>query len=221
MSVCAECTYFEFDDIHRKDRVERKYKCSNSDVTIDNDDKHCVWAINLACSYFCETSEREKSEINDAIEEAEEWKVRHESPSYSPCYLTTLTCNLLGMEDNNLYLQTMRDFRDNVMQKDLKYFNLLVQYDVVGPIIAKHLSSDPDKFAIAKELFEFQIKKIVMEIKEMKYDQAIEDYTSMVEFLIDRCKVKKEEELEYSIEDVDVSKSGHGQLILKPKTNLN
>lgn len=49
------------------------------------------------------------------------------------------------MPDNNIYLETMRNFRENVLQKDEKYKSLLVQYDIIGPKIAQYLMLDPLK----------------------------------------------------------------------------
>lgn len=212
MARCAECTFFKFCIDCREDDVKRRYRCSKY--------YKYVWATDYSCSEFCEDSEKTTSDINNAIEEAEEWKVRHESPSYSPCYLTTITCALLGMPDNNIYLKTLREFRDNVMQKDPKYFKLLAQYDIVGPVIARRLAEDPARGQIAKNLLELGIKTTVLQIKENKYDEAVQTYSTMTELLIDGCRIKREAISSEVINSMDIAKSGHGKVMLKttPKT---
>ena len=40
---------------------------------------------------------------------------KYEKPG-SGCYLTTVTCDILGLEDKNIYLQTFRKFRNSIFR---------------------------------------------------------------------------------------------------------
>ena len=53
----------------------------------------------------------------------------------SSCYITTMVCHLLNLPDSNPYLDTLRVFRSDVLQKNPQYANILFEYDTIGPII--------------------------------------------------------------------------------------
>lgn len=72
----------------------------------------------------------------------------HQSPkatsSSSNCYITTIVCDKLGLEDDCSVLNTLREFRDNVMQQNFKYCKILFEYDVIGPKISEMIKNDTD-----------------------------------------------------------------------------
>jgi hypothetical protein len=116
----------------------------------------------------------------------------------------------MGLDDNNIYLQTMRNFRNNVLQKDIKYKSLLVEYDIVGPKIAETLYNDPLKEKITKVYFNKYIKPVTKLINQGMYDLAINIYIYMTNSLralydLNHILISLEE-----INNADIEKSGHG-----------
>ena len=152
MAYCSECTYLDLStgDLYGKfwcdTRLERHSACD------------------LECYRFCRAYSRSSSEAESA------YNYSREHSRGGGCYLTTMLCSILGMPDNNYYLETMRDLRNNIMQKDEKYKPLLVEYDIVGPKIAEALNNDPLKNTIALNYFNAYIIPIIDLLREKKYE---------------------------------------------------
>ena len=126
------------------------------------------------CSSFCEAYSRSNSARQNLYDY---------TPSGGGCYLTTIMCSILGYPDNNYYLNTLRKFRDNVMQKNPEYIPLLVTYDIIGPTIAYELNHDKNREEIAKVFFDRYITKAVGAIEEGKEKEAINIYKAMTDTL--------------------------------------
>lgn len=111
---------------------------------------------------------------------------KYEKPS-SGCYITTATCDILGLEDKNLYLQVLRKFRKDYLQKTPSALGILEEYDFVGPVIAERLMNDQNREKIAAELLSNYIHPIVQNIAfnfDGNYDCAIKSYAQMTKELI-------------------------------------
>ncbi len=143
-----------------------------------------------------------------------DYKEDEDSKSSSLCYLTTIVCNILGFADDVTYLQTLRYFRDEVLQKDEQYKEILATYDIVGPIIAKNLSEEEHRKQIALNLFNLGISKVCKLIEEKKEKEAVELYMEMTKLLISGYEINNIVSEEY-LNNMDVSKSGHGRKVLK------
>lgn len=52
--------------------------------------------------------------------------------SSGSCFITTVLCNVLGLSDNHETLNTLRNFRDNILQKDGCYKEILQVYDSIS-----------------------------------------------------------------------------------------
>jgi len=111
----------------------------------------------------------------------------------------------------------LREFRKRELQNNEKYRELLVDYDVIGPIIANNLKQLPNKEILAKKLFE-QIKIIVTLIINNKNFEAIKLYNSMMKSLIDRFQINNKP-TEEQIQNADINKSGHGIYVKKIKVS--
>ena len=202
MANCSECTFLNPD------------KCY-SDGTFWCDTRlECVFANNLECYRFCRAYKRPK-EVSLSCEEFS----RNKQTIYNGCYLTTMMCNILKMPDNNPFLESIRSLRENVLKKDEKYKRLLVEYDIIGPIIANNLNNDPKRCMIAARGMYKYIKPITKLIREKEYDQAVNAYLEMTN------KLKLFYNIEMSLDDeiiaiADIKKSGHGIYKVK-KITLN
>jgi len=134
----------------------------------------------------------------------------HYSKGNSGCYITTIVCDLMGLKDNCGILETLRGFRNNVMQKDPKYKETLYEYDIVGPQIAKYLMEDYGKSEDKEEiigLFNFFILPTVRYINEKNYPEAVDRYTKLTEALIDKYGIERVQEVP---NDYDYTNGGHG-----------
>ena len=102
----------------------------------------------------------------------------------SGCYLTTIVCDILNKKDNDKVLNTLRNFRDNVLQKDKEYYDILKDYDIIGPIISSKISSDKDREIIAKYLYNAFLTPITENINNKEHSKAIKSYKTMTLYLI-------------------------------------
>lgn len=190
MGNCSECTYLKVDDPD----LYGKYWCTKRLERV---------AAYETCYRFCKDSS--KSSYDSKY--YENYSKDH---SGSPgCYLTTIMCKILDMDDDNPYLTTMRNFRNNVLQKNNKYKELLVEYDTIGPKIANNLENDPLKSQIAFDSLFNYIVPITDLIKKEEYDKAIELYKSMTNKLKTFYNLNNTISVN-DIENADIKESGHG-----------
>lgn len=129
--------------------------------------------------------------------------------SYVPgggCFITTIVCDMLGFDDKCSILETLRGFRNTVMQKDSKYKDILYEYDAVGPEIAKNIRDEED-LGLINGIVDFYILPTVDLVREKKYEEAVSKYKTMTKSL----------ESYYGIEyngkaptTYDYTKGGHG-----------
>ena len=161
--------------------------------------------------------------------------------SSSSCYLTTVTCQILGLSDDSIYLQTLRKFRKDCLQKQpyksetltekdkskkMTYLEILTEYDEVGPIIARKIMADKEKEQLARQLFAEYIAPIVECLAfetganfQESYKKAVKKYVEMTKKLIARYGL---ETLDLTIPGLikydpmqDYSKMGHGKTLKK------
>ena len=165
---------------------------------------------------------------------------RYEKSS-SSCYLTTVTCQILGLSDDNIYLQTLRKFRKDCLQKQpyksetsiekdkskkMTYLEILTEYDEVGPIIARKMIADKEKKELAKLLLANYIAPITECLAletgvnyQESYRKAVKMYVQMTKSLIKRYHL---ETLDLTVPGLikydpmkDYSQMGHGKTLKK------
>ena len=99
----------------------------------------------------------------------------------SGCFLTTAICHIFGYEDDCYGLNVMRDFRDTILIADRKYYPLLAEYEVLGPIISKKMYNDPYRDEVAGYYYENYIYDIIVNLTNTRnYDEAVNKYVEMV-----------------------------------------
>ena len=126
------------------------------------------------------------------------------------CFITTIVCQLLGKSDNDEILNTLRNFRNNYLQKNKKFYPLLLEYDFVGPMISVCLAQENDK-EIAKSVYQKSLKPISEMIKVGDYDNAISNYINMTNALKEYYSIKIDE-IDYTSTKVEDPKLlGHGK----------
>lgn len=138
---------------------------------------------------------------------------KYEEPS-SGCFITTIVCDIIGLEDKNIYLMLLRKFRDNFLQKNMNTIFILEEYDFIGPIISKKIFMDDNKDVLARDLFLNHLVPVFDDIANDDYKSAISKYTVMVKGLIAKYNLGTLS-LTIPTSDYDYSKDysmyGHGR----------
>ena len=98
-------------------------------------------------------------------------------------YIVTAIFTVLGLNDNYECINLLHNFRNNILSKDSKYDNVLAEYDIVGPVLAKNLIEDEDSIELCKKLSQVYLIRVLDLIKEEKYDDALNLYTEMINLL--------------------------------------
>ena len=197
--TCSECTYLDLDKEYNYN--DGRFWCETK--------LEWHYANESECWRYCTAYSRSHSVSKSYKEHSENCQ-----SNSSGCYLTTITCEIMGLKDDNYYLQTLRKFRKNVLQKDQKYKELLVEYDIVGPIIANKLKQELNKDMIALNLLKLGISKTVYHILNDDNLSAIKTYSTMTELLIQGYNINLKPTDE-QIENADINQAGHGVYIKK------
>ena len=193
---CCECTYLNVD----RDTKDGQFWC---------DRRNWRYADAVACDSFC----RAYSRPDQIAQSAKEYsKKAHGKPG---CYLTTTLCNILRMNDDNIYLETLRKFRKDYLQKCEEGQEILIQYDVIGPKISKMLMNEPGKISMAQILLNNYIVPTVESIEKKEYAKAIKTYTEMTTGLIEHYKI--DPTINVTVDEIEPTLSGHG--VLRKKLN--
>lgn len=204
--TCSECTYLNLNNEYSPG--DGRYRC----------DRFHEWKYANAteCSWFCNAYSRSYYDTKRAYEYSE--KKKQENDSFkSPCFITTIVCQVLGFKDTTKVLNSLRTFRNNVLKKDEKYKDILATYDIIGPIIADRIRQDELRDTLAVALFNTSIKSVYEFIENNDYLKAIKIYQEMVYGLVEYYDIKKEVSNE-QLNTIDITKSGHGKF---QKLSLN
>ena len=190
-NICGSCTYLDLST----GNCYGKYYCNKKW------DRHL--ATDTACSSYTKAYSRSNSSINNAVDFSN-------SKTSSNCYITTLLCGLLSLNDSNYYINILRSFRNNYLRYNQEYNHLLVEYDIVGPLICKNLIIDKNNRLIAAKLFYNYINPIVSLIEDKMFVDAIVRYTMMVDKLKNLYGINRVV-TDCEIINSDISLSGHGK----------
>lgn len=141
---------------------------------------------------------------------------------YAPstgCFITTITCDILGFSDNHPILNNLREYRNNILQRDPKYNNILKEYDTIGPMIANALFQDNDRKEMALSVLNNCLLPVDSLIKQKKYELAANLYQKMTRCLVS-CYGFDEEYEKLKAIDYDYGKfiptlAGHGRTLKK------
>ena len=122
-----------------------------------------------------------KSTVNEYCDNSLNWKncPVYKKSSGNGCYLTTVMCEVLGKDDKCTELETLRNFRDSYMKKDEKYTDILVDYDLIGPILSDKILDDENCENIAHSMKSYYIDDAIEAIREEQFEDAIDIYMDM------------------------------------------
>ena len=200
MDYCSECTYLR----------ENDYKGNCNGLFYCERRYDYVYGNNPKCGSFCRAYSRSDYKIKDISIKGEQ-----EQNYSSGCYLTTMVSSILGFSDKGYVLSQLRKFRNNVLQNNLDYKELLVQYDIIGPKIAEQLYLDPNKNIVANGLYQNILLKVVKEIELGNIDIAVRLYKGMT-YGLQVCYGLAEQKIDPAfIQSSNIKESGHGKVKVK------
>ena len=167
--------------------------CTNFDFQGDDNKGYCSW---YKCYYYPGDS------------------CSHQNPreASSGCYITTIICDVLEYADDCSVLNTLRSFRNDVMQKDPKYMNLLLEYDTIGPDISYFIKKEYEKSSdreIWIQFYNFYLQPTANYISNGEFDKAINRYKEMVSSLKEYFGLDDYTPVSISY---DYTSGGHGKI---------
>ncbi len=205
--MSKQCGYCVYLDTTREQ--EGRFKC----------EKQSKWNFANSteaenCYKYCERFRRDMYLGDAAIKASKSYQDSHREYQGTGCYITTVTVNILGLEDDCEELNVLRKFRRDYLQKLTSCKDILIKYDALGPALAKAIVADENSFDVALDLFNIYIKGAVSYIKAGKYKEAIVLYSEMTNNLMKKYLSS------YMIpdgvrENYDMENAGHGKITMK------
>ncbi len=159
-------------------------------------------AFDDSCNHQRNDRRRKHKDIKDAYEVLIKKCGRYNPKSYN-YYIATVVDNILKTDVTKIYWQMISEFRENILEKNIQYFNLLVSYDIYGRIIAYAIEKDENKKEVALAIYNNYLIPICNLISIANYDTSkIEEviflYKQMVENLMDLYKIPNIKEYDYN-----------------------
>lgn len=137
----------------------------------------------------------------------------------SGCFITTVACEILSHPDNDKILNDLRYFRDTVLQQNKQYYDILKEYDVIGPVLAEKIWNDKNRKEIASGLYQNVLLPVHNLISDKNYEKAVEYYYIMTLMLVNYYGLKHNyneiKEKDYNYKDFEPTKAGHGRRKIK------
>ena len=172
-STCSECTYIDVSGENKG-----KYPCTNPKSGFK-----VVSARKGKCGCFCAIGVGKRTTM-----EARE--LENNSRKYGYFIVTAIT-EILGLEEDNKYLQTFAYLKDEVMPNVEEYQSFLEEYETNGPRISEELKKQEDAYDYA-ELLKIAYLEDVAELTIMeRADDAISTFKDMYEMLRQDFGIKR------------------------------
>ena len=131
-----------------------------------------------SCLKHKRSTKRENTACKDFVP-----KKNGHSYKRSGFWITTFICNVLGISlDDNVYL-AMKDLREDFLEQDNKYKEILNEYDAIGPLICIKMRMEENVVGFANYLYNNFIKLSALAWNEGNADEAYQIYLNMFELL--------------------------------------
>ncbi len=98
-------------------------------------------------------------------------------------YVSTITGIILKKEKNDDVLDSIKVLREEYLEKDENYSDLLEMYDYIGPVVASKLDEDKNKVETATKVYKI-LARISKLVEKEEIDKATGYYSQMVGVLI-------------------------------------
>ncbi len=135
--------------------------------------------------------------------------------SSSNCFITTIVVHILGYMNIHYVLELLRNFRDNIMQPNPEYHMYLKNYDIIGPKIANCIENDLNREEIAIYVYDNYLINICKFIESNYYDEAIELYVQMTDFLANLYNIENVFDVNAYYTKDEIKSAGHGRVLKK------
>ena len=117
-------------------------------------------------------------------------------------------------------MNNLRKFRDQILQKNDKYSNILKLYDSIGPIVSCNIMHDDNREEIANKIYS-KLEGFTSLIENEKYDEATRSYVIMTLKLVKEYGLDnmyrniRDNNFGYKDNEFDITKAGHGKKVVK------
>lgn len=98
----------------------------------------------------------------------------------SDFFIKTIVCQILGKREDDVVLETFKNFRNHVIDKNSNYGDMLKVCDAISPMILGALIFDKDMMQMAQGLYEIGLLPICQLTHDDAYEQAIKKYSGMI-----------------------------------------
>ena len=98
-------------------------------------------------------------------------------------YVSTMTGFILKKKQDDPVLESIRNLRDEYLEKDEKYKYLLEMYDILGPSVAKCMAEDSEKEVTAAKVYSV-LGHIANLVSKEEIPRATERYSRLVGILL-------------------------------------
>lgn len=98
------------------------------------------------------------------------------------CFLTSACVSYYGLPDNCYELETLRNYRDNYLLQNTNGKNLVKEYYVIAPVIAKTISKHPQKEKYYTYIYN-RVQRSCRAIESLQLEKASRIYYEMVVYL--------------------------------------
>ncbi len=102
------------------------------------------------------------------------------------CYITTATCEMLGLPDDCIELTTLRFFRDEILLASPDGKRDVEEYYRTADVIVERIDTQIDAHLVYQEIYRKSIRPAVQAVQMQEYDKAYTIYRGLVEELKDR-----------------------------------
>lgn len=99
------------------------------------------------------------------------------------CFITQACISAMNLADDDLLLQTLRNFRDKYMLSKFETANLVATYYLEAPQLVQKLDELPNKLDIYKSIYTNYLVPAVSAINTLQYKQAVNIYTSLFNYV--------------------------------------
>lgn len=100
-------------------------------------------------------------------------------------YISTAAGIALKKDYYDSVLDSIRFLKDEYLEKDEKYADLLSMYDFIGPVVAKKMNEDENKVETATKVYSI-LGRISKLVEKEEIDKATNYYSQMVGVLINK-----------------------------------
>ena len=169
----ADCSYCRYLDPNNE--YNGKFYCEKKKIYVSA-------RANL-CSYAAEVMGRPNCDKE---------KLRQISKSHG-YYVVTAITEILGLSEDNGYMETFKYLRDVVLPANEEYQGFIDDYEEDGPALAELIKKDDNSQEYAEYLRVNYLNRLISLFCQDRIDDAIALYTSMLDVIKEKYGYRRED----------------------------